>query len=166
MTIKKIVVEDMDKFIRLLSNFAYSIGCACLYLISLWIIAAAIIGIVVDLRTSAFTIYKLLDEVALIVFSIAVIDVSKYLMIEEVLKEHDRSQKEARHAFTKFVVIIVTALSLEALVITIESVKTDISKLIYPILMFVTATLLIIGLGVYQKLNASSEESSSRRKNR
>lgn len=155
----------MNKAIKTLSNFAYSIGCSALYLTSLWIIIAAIIGVVFDLKNSAFTLYKLLDDVALIVFSIAVIDVSKYLMIEEVLKEHDRSPKEARHAFTKFVLIIVTALSLEALVITIESVKTDISKLIYPIFMFLTATLLIIGLGIYQKLNASSEESSSHRKN-
>ncbi len=147
----------MDKYIRLLSNFAYTVGCACLYLISLWIIAAAIISIVTDLSTSVFTVYKLLDEVALIVFSIAVIDVSKYLIVEEVLKGHDRSPKEARRAFTKFITIIVTALSLEALVITIESVKTDVTKLIYPILLFLAATILLVGLGVYQKCNSSSE---------
>lgn len=147
----------MDKYIRILSNFAYTVGCACLYLISLWIIAAAIISIVSDLSTSVFTVYKLLDEVALIVFSIAVIDVSKYLIVEEVLKGHDRSPKEARRAFTKFITIIVTALSLEALVITIESVKTDITKLIYPILLFLVATILLVGLGVYQKCNSSSE---------
>jgi len=147
----------MDKYIRILSNFAYTVGCACLYLISLWIIAAAIISIVTDLSTSVFTVYKLLDEVALIVFSIAVIDVSKYLIVEEVLKGHDRSPKEARRAFTKFITIIVTALSLEALVITIESVKTDITKLIYPILLFLAATILLVGLGVYQKCNSSSE---------
>ncbi len=147
----------MDKYIRILSNFAYTVGCACLYLISLWIIAAAIISIVRDLSTSVFTVYKLLDEVALIVFSIAVIDVSKYLIVEEVLKGHDRSPKEARRAFTKFITIIVTALSLEALVITIESVKTDITKLIYPILLFFAATILLVGLGVYQKCNSSSE---------
>ena len=147
----------MDKYIRMLSNFAYTVGCACLYLISLWIIAAAIISIVTDLSTSVFTVYKLLDEVALIVFSIAVIDVSKYLIVEEVLKGHDGSPKEARRAFTKFITIIVTALSLEALVITIESVKTDITKLIYPILLFLAATILLVGLGVYQKCNSSSE---------
>ncbi len=155
----------MSRFIKHLSNIAYTIGCLSLYLISLWIIAAAIIEILTDLKNSTFTIYKLLDEVALIVFSIAVIDVSKYLMLEEVLKEHDKSPKEERHSFTKFVIIIITALSLEALVITIELVKKDVTLLIYPILMFVTAMLLIIGLGVYQKLNASAEESSSRRKN-
>ncbi|MCH9812162.1 hypothetical protein K0U07_05330 [bacterium] len=148
----------MDKFIRILSNFAYSVGCACLYLISLWIITAAIVGIFWDITGDAFTIYKLLDDVALIVFSIAVIDVSKYLMIEEVLKDNERSPTEARRAFTKFVIIIVTALSLEGLVIAIESLKTDLSNLIYPIFLFLTATVLLVGLGVYQKLNASSEK--------
>lgn len=147
----------MERLIRYLSNFAYTVGCISLYLISLWIIAAAIVGIVYDVSQSAFTIYKLLDEVALLVFSVAVIDVSKYLMIEEVLKEGDRSPEEARRAFTKFVIIIVTALSLEALVITIETVKTDIKELIYPIFMFGAATIMLVGLGVYQKLNSSSE---------
>ena len=148
----------MDKFVRILSNFAYSIGCICLYAISLWIIAAAVIGIAREVLTASFTVYKLLDEVALLIFSVAVIDVSKYLMIEEVLKDDNRSPKEARRAFTKFVVIIVTALSLEGLVITIETVKTDITNLVYPILIFITATILIVGLGIYQKLNASSEK--------
>lgn len=149
----------MDKFVRILSNFAYTIGCVCLYLISLWIIAAAVMGIITEVVSSNFTIYKLLDDVALLIFSVAVIDVSKYLMIEEVIKKHDRSPKEARRAFTKFVVIIVTALSLEGLVITIETVKTDITKLIYPILIFITATILIVGLGLYQKFNADAEKS-------
>ena len=149
----------MDKFIKILSNFAYTIGCLCLYLISLWIITAAIVGIITDLRSDHFTIYKLLDDVALIVFSVAVIDVSKYLMIEEVLKGDDnRSPRDARRAFTKFVIIIITALSLEGLVITIETVKTDVTHLIYPIFLFFTATILMVGLGVYQKLNADSEK--------
>ena len=148
----------MDTFIRYLSNFAYTVGCTCLYLISLWIIGAAIYELIVEMGKDTFTIYKLLDEVALIVFSVAVIDVSKYLMIEEVLKEHDRSPVEARRAFTKFIVIISTALCLEGLVITIETVKTDISLLIYPILMFITVTILIIGLAYYQKCNAESEK--------
>ncbi|MCH9621415.1 MAG: hypothetical protein S4CHLAM20_08350 [Chlamydiia bacterium] len=148
----------MDRFIRILSNFAYSVGCISLYLISLWIITAAIVGIIHDVNDSTFTIYKLLDEVALLVFSVAVIDVSKYLMIEEVLKDDHRSPKDARRAFTKFIIIIVTALSLEALVITIETVKTDITKLIYPIFMFFAATILLVGLGVYQKLNANAEK--------
>lgn len=147
----------MDKFITFLAKFAYTVGCVSLYLISLWIITAAGVRIYIDLSDASFTIYKLLDEVALLVFSIAVIDVSKYLMTEEVLKKKDSSPREARRSFTKFVVIIVTALSLEALVITIETVKTDITKLTYPILMFVTATFLIIGLGIYQRLNSMSE---------
>lgn len=148
----------MDKIIRVLSNFAYTVGCFCLYLISFWIITAAIVGIYKDITAQAFTIYKLLDDVGLIVFSIAVIDVSKYLMIEEVLRGADRSPAEARRAFTKFVIIIVTALSLEGLVIAIESLKTELSNLIYPIFLFLTATVFLIGLGVYQKLNASSEK--------
>ena len=148
----------MDKLVRRLSNFAYTVGCVSLYLISMWIIGASLAGIVLEIRSEPFVIYKILDEVALLIFSVAVIDVSKYLMTEEVLREHDRSPRDARRAFTKFVIIIITALCLEGLVITIETAKRDITQLLFPIFIFVIATFMMIGLGVYQKLNASSEE--------
>lgn len=144
--------------INWLSKFAYSIGCLCLYLIALWIFGASVWTIIKEGLGDTFTVYKLLDEVALIVFSIAVIDVSKYLMVEEVLKAIEPPPDEARQAFTRFVIIIVTALSLEGLVLTIETAKTDLSMIIYPILIFFISAILLISLGVYQKLNASSEK--------
>ena len=144
--------------ITTLAKIAYTIGCICLYIISIWIFGAAVWRIIKEILSSDFTVYKLLDEVGLIVFSIAVIDVTKYLMIEEVVKGAERPPREARHAFTKFVIIIVTALSLEGLVLTIETAKTDLTMVIYPIFIFLTVTLLIVSLGVYQKLNASSEK--------
>lgn len=152
---------QIKSFIVRLSSFAYTFGCICLYIISIWIFIGAIYDVILDLSSGDFTIYKLLDEVGLIVFAIAVIDVCKYLMLEEVLRENDRSPVEARQSFTKFVVIIVTALSLEGLVLTIETAKTDLSKIIYPIFLFLTATVFVIGLGLYQKLNASSEHHES-----
>lgn len=139
------------------SNIAYTIGCVSLYVIALWIFVGAIWSIVSDAVTEAFTIYKLLDEVALIVFAIAVIDVCKYLMFEEVLRDRERSWKESADAFAKFVMIIATALSLEGLVLTIEMAKTAPSKMIFPILLFFTAAVLIVALGIYQKLSISAQ---------
>lgn len=151
-------MDSSLKWITWLSRFAYSIGCLCLYFIALWIFGAGVWQIIIEITGVQFTVYKLLDEVALIVFSIAVIDVSKYLMVEEVLKSTERPPREARQAFTRFVIIIVTALSLEGLVLTIETAKTDLTKIVYPILIFFTATFFLISLGIYQKLNASSEQ--------
>ena len=150
--------QSETNFVHYLAKFAFTVGSTCLYIISLWIFFAAVWRIVIDVSQEAFTIYKLLDEVALVVFGIAVIDVSTYLMQEEVLKGPKKTPKEERRAFSKFGVIIVTALSLEGLVITIETAKTDLTKMIYPIVLFLSATLLLVGLGIYQKLNSDAEK--------
>lgn len=148
-------------FVIRVSNWGYLLGCAMLYLIAFWIILGTIWTIASDLfLTDTFSTYNLLDEVALIVFSIALIDVAKYLLIEEVitgiLTKHP--PKEARRTLTKFVIIIATALSLKGLVLAIEVAVSDIQKMIYPIMLLLTGTFMIIGLGVYQKLNASAED--------
>lgn len=147
------------RVVNWLSNFGYLIGCGALFIIALWIIATALVSVFKDGLSDQFSVYNLLDEVALIVFSIAVIDVSKYLIIEEVFGANQKKEpKEIRRALTKFVVIIATALSLEGLVLTIETAKSDISQLYYPAVLLFMAVFFIIGLGIYQKLNASAEK--------
>lgn len=150
------------RIILYFARFAYTLGCLCFYIISLWLFGSAIWRIISSVISQSFGVEKLLEEVGLIIFSIAVVDVSSYLMTEEVLKGPEKSPKEVRRTFTKFVIIIITALSLEGLVLTIDTVKTSISDLIYPILLFVTATVLLVGLGIYQKLNAQAEHNISK----
>jgi len=143
----------------ILSKTGFTIGCTFLYALSLWIIGGAVFSIIRDAMGEDFTIFNLLDEVGLIVFSIAVIDVAKYLMIEEVFKGNEkRHPKEAVGALTKFVLIIVTALSLEGLVLTIETAKTDVSKIYYPVALFITAIIFLVGLGVYRYLSGKAEK--------
>ena len=148
----------MKGFITKISNLAFFVGCICLYVVAIWIYIWAIYGVIHDAFQPDFTIYKLLDEVALIVFAIAVTDVAKYLMFEEVLREGERTPREELHTFTKFVTIIVTALLLEALVLMIQTAKWGMRDMIYPVFLFLTAAALIIALGIYQRLNNSSNK--------
>ncbi|NRA90904.1 MAG: general glycosylation pathway protein [Simkaniaceae bacterium] len=142
-----------------LSNLGYIAACVVLYLIALCILVSAVWSIIADMRSGTYTVYKLLDEVGLIVFSMAVIDVGKYLMLEEVIRKSEAELKPAhtRKTLTKLVIIIATALGLEGLVLTIEVAKQDVTKLLYPVSVLITAALLIIGVGIYQILNARSE---------
>lgn len=142
-----------------LSNFGYIAACIVLYLIALCILVSAVYGIIADMHSGEYTVYKLLDEVGLIVFSMAVIDVGKYLMLEEVIR---RSKKElhpsqTRKTLTKFAIIIASALALEGLVLTIEVAKQDVTKILYPVSVLITATIFIVGVGVYQILNSRAE---------
>lgn len=147
------------------SKAGYIIGCCVLYIISLWIIFYALYSIGCDLARGEFTVYNLLDEVGLLVFSIAVIDVAKYLAVEEIIKHGKvRAPDEERQSFTKFVMIIATALALEGLVLTIETAKTNLEMMIYPALLLLMSTIFIIAIGIYQKLNAYSDAAWANKK--
>lgn len=149
--------HEKQDFVSWMAKIAYGLGCLALYIIAIWIFFGAIWMMIQEALAEDFVIYHLLDEVGLLVFSIAVIDVGKFLMIEEVLKNGYRSPKKERGSFSRFLIIILTALSIEGLVLTIETAKTDLEKIIYPIMLFTIIALLILALGVYQKLNASSD---------
>ena len=146
--------NDFNSAILFFSNLGYIIGCFLLYIISLTIMASAVYGIVIDLFYSEkFDIYLVLNEVGLLVFSVAVIDIGKYLLLEEVLTENKKDPHvKASQTLPKFVIIIVSALSLEGLVLTIKIAKSDITQIIYPSILLVVAALFIIAISFFQKM--------------
>lgn len=155
--------DNSNKIVLVLSNFGYVVGCVALYVMAIWIIISSILSVLADANSSSFSVYNILDEVGLIVFAIAVIDVSKYLLIEEVIRlKKEKDPNEMKQTLSKFVIIIATALSLKGLVLAIETAKTDVTKIHYPVYLLITAILFIVGLGIYQKLHADSERRSSK----
>lgn len=155
---KKIKSNNFNSTVLFFSNFGYILGCLLLYIISLIIMASAVYGIIIDLFYSeVFDIYAVLNEVGLLVFSVAVIDIGKYLMLEEVLTEKQKDPHvKASQTLPKFVIIIVSALSLEGLVLTIKFAKSDITKVIYPSMLLIVAVLFIIAIGIFQRLSNTS----------
>jgi putative Mn2+ efflux pump MntP len=98
-----------------------------------------------------------------VIIAIAVFDVAKFLMEEEVVTGRERRiASEARRSLTKFISTIAIAIFLEALV-TVFRVSIDrVAELIYPTFLLFAATLLIIGLGLYQRLSATVERQVDR----
>jgi hypothetical protein len=106
----------------------------------------------------------ILQAIELIVVSIAVLDVGKYIAEEEVqTKKELRTPAEARKTLTKFLVIIIIAISLEALLYIFEAGHTDLQLLIYPTLLVVATVFLIVGLALFQKISVASEEKISQK---
>jgi len=151
-------LEKSHKIITNLVKLGYAIGCSTLYLTALVILGFSIFHLVIEIISPSFTIYKILDEIALIIFSIAALDVAKYLAIEEILRRcHKVSVREEKQSLTKFIVIISTAIALEGLVLTIETSKENLAHLIYPVILLLTSALFIITIGVYKKLTSFEE---------
>jgi hypothetical protein len=100
----------------------------------------------------------LLGAIGYIIIAIAVFDVAKFLVEEEVFESREKREAgEARRSLTKFISTIAVAVFLEGL-ITVFRVSTDrIAEMLYPTLLLLSGTLLVLGLGVYQRLSVTVE---------
>lgn len=104
-------------------------------------------------------IAALLNAIGLIVIGMAVFDVSRFLLEEEVFRSSStKSPAKQRGTLVKFLVIIAIAVSLEALVFVFDAGTKDITTLIYPTLLLMAAVFVVIGMGVYQKLTMAEQE--------
>ncbi len=104
----------------------------------------------------------MLQSVGAVIIAVAILDVAKYMIEEEVFRNKElRSPKEARETLTKIMVIVAIAVSIEALVYIFKAGAKDLSLLVYPSLLIVAVVLLIVGLGIYQKLSINSESTEN-----
>ena len=100
----------------------------------------------------------LLEAIGYVVIAMAVFDVAKYFVEEEVIRGREmRLASEARRSLTKFISTIAIAVFIEALVMVFRQGGQDIALILYPAAILVTGVLIILGLGVYQRLSADVE---------
>ena len=144
------------------SDLIYTLVSLSMLAISLLMIGYGLWEVWHAFSVSGDIIKKLLDAIGLIVISMAVFDVGKYFLEEEVLRDRElRSAREARETLTKFLVIITIAVSLEALVFIFGAGKENVSLLFFPTLLLVAVVFLVVGLGLYQRLSLTTERQST-----
>jgi hypothetical protein len=101
----------------------------------------------------------MLQAAGAVIIAVAILDVAKYMVEEEVLRRKElRSAREARETLTKIAVIISIAVSIEGIIYIFKAGAKDVSLLIYPATLILAATLLIVGLGIYQRLSVDVEK--------
>ena len=102
----------------------------------------------------------MLDSIGYMVIAIAVFEVAKYILEEEVFNPtENRHTGEARRSITKFVSTIIIAIFLEALVAIFQASKNPaaLDQMLYPTILLFAGVALIVGLGAYQRLSVSAE---------
>jgi hypothetical protein len=100
----------------------------------------------------------LLAGIGYVVIAMAVFDVAKYFVEEEVIRGREmRSAAEARRSLTKFISTIAIAIFIEGLVIVFQASKQNLPEMIFPTALLLVAIVIVIGLGVYQRLSADVE---------
>jgi hypothetical protein len=145
----------------------FGLFCNCVYVLAALAMVTVALGLIISSLMKVYDAFSivpvhqpaLLDAVSLIVISIAIFDVARYVMEEEVLHDRElRDPKEAREAITKFMVIIALAVALEGIVFMFDLGKATPECLLYPILLLSVSVLMIVGLGWYQRLSLQTEK--------
>lgn len=108
--------------------------------------------------------YTIIDSIGYVVIAIAIIDVAKHLIEEEVMGRHDAASG-FRENFPKFISIISIAIFLEGLVLVFKTTQDDIKLVVYPVLLLLVGVAMTVGLAIFQRFGAASSrgEATSRR---
>ena len=149
----------MTNIMDLVSRAVFGLAAAVLMLIALALSIYSATLIVAALRGPwADAGVGLLDSIGYVVIAMAVFDVAKYFVEEEVIRGREmRLASEARRSLTKFISTIAIAVFIEALVMVFRQGSQDIALILYPVAVLVTAVLIVLGLGLYQRLSADVE---------
>jgi len=108
----------------------------------------------------------ILTAIGYVVIALAVFDVAKYFVEEEVLRNRSLvTTSDVRRSLTKFISTIAIAVFIEGLVIAFQVSKHDVDKMPYPTALLATAILIVLGLGAYQRLNVEVERQVDRKDN-
>ncbi|WP_321323050.1 hypothetical protein [Thiomicrorhabdus sp.] len=153
----------MKKIFNILFSSVHLIASVILVVLSLVIMGWSVYEVVSKIDEPIDFIPLMLQSVGAIIIAAAIIDVAQYMMEEEVfLNKELRNPEEARRTITKIIVIITIAVSIEGLVYIFKAGTKDLTLLLYPALLIVVSAVLIVGLGVYQKLSATIEKTEKK----
>ncbi|WP_263832655.1 hypothetical protein [Sulfurospirillum oryzae] len=148
----------MQRLFAFLLNSIHLFAALILIIMSLLIMGWAVYEVIASIPLKGEFIPRMLQSVGAIVISAAIIDVAQYMIEEEVFMNKElRDPREARRTLTKIIVIITIAVSIEGLVYIFKAGTESMALLIYPAWLLFVSAILIVSLGVYQKLSATIE---------
>jgi hypothetical protein len=148
----------MERYFELFSKIIYFAIAFALMLMAFALVAFSAWHMITGVLAGKSSTAGVLHSVGLIIVSVAIFDVGKFLIEEEVIRARElRSIREARRSLTKFMSIIIIATSLEALVIVFETKQEVVSQLLYPSILLISAVLVLVGLSVFVWLSSRAD---------
>lgn len=138
----------------LFSRLLYTIIAFALLGASIILLGVAVWRTAQGFWTADGALDTMLDAIGLVIIAVAVADVGKFLFEEEVVADRElRRPAEARGSLTKFMTIMIVALSLESLVLIAKTTRETMGNIIYPGMLMLLAILALVGLGLFQRLS-------------
>ena len=156
----------MQKTMEFLSRFGF--GTASLVLMAM---SLSLVGFALTQLYGAMTRQwsdvgdALLEAIGYVVIAMAVFDLAKYFIEEEVIRGREmRIASEARRSLTKFMSTISIAVFIEALVTAVRVSKQDVSQMLPPTLLLLSGIVIVVGLGIFQRLSVEVERHEGAKK--
>jgi putative Mn2+ efflux pump MntP len=158
----------MQKMMDFLSRFGFATASLVLMAMSLALVAFALTELYGAVTHQWSDVGDaLLDAIGYVVIAMAVFDLAKYFIEEEVIRGREmRIASEARRSLTKFMSTISIAVFIEALVTVVRVSKQDVDKMFPPTLLLVAAIIIVVGLGIYQRLSVVAEQHEEEKKSK
>lgn len=151
-----------SKIYQTVNNYLYILVTWLLLFFSLALIFSSIynlyINIFHELSEENITL-AILQWVWSVVIWVAIADVAKYMYEEEIVKNKELTRaKEARETLTKIIVIISIAVAIEGLIYIFKAWIQDIRLLVYPSILIISSSIMIVGLWIYHKLTVNVDK--------
>jgi hypothetical protein len=151
---------DLDRLMEMLSRIAFASASLVLIAMSFALVVYGAIEVVMVMHASwGEASGVMLAAIGYVVIAVAVFDVAKYFIQEEVIRGREmRNASEARRSLTKFISTIAIAVFIEGLVTVFRVSKENVREMFYLTALLLTAIVIVIGLGIYQRLSAEVEQ--------
>ena len=102
---------------------------------------------------------SVLESIALLTVAVAALELGQTLVEEEVVREaHMSAPTRVRRFLSRFMVVLVVALTIETLVLVFRAGHEEPANLLYPAAVGITAAALLAAWGVFIRFNRAAEE--------
>jgi hypothetical protein len=153
--------SPVSRATHFISAVIYLLASLALIFASMLMIFRSLYDLYVIVAVERVVTKDIIDSISFTIVAIAVFDVGRYILEEEVQRHKElTSLAEVRKTLTRFMVAIAVALSLEGLVGVFDAAVKDPTKLIYPVAVVLCAVVVMLGLGLYQRISVDIERSA------
>jgi hypothetical protein len=153
----------VERGFELLARLLFILVTLALFGLALALVAAGGWELVGGALGGQAGIYDLMNGVGLMIVALAIGDVAKFVFEENLVRERElRAPAEALRSLTKFMTIIIIALSLEGVVGIFEAGRDkSFDQMVFPTLVMACAVLALVGLGAFQFLSRRSQREAA-----
>lgn len=151
------LIELHETFNNFTKMFYKLIGFSLIFFAFL-AIGYALYSFVSHLISDGFTMDTLFKPIVSVTLGLAIFDLAKTLLEREVYYKNYGKEGEENTVLTKFVIAIIIALSIEALMVVFKIAIHDYTEMIYGLYLIIGVGIVIGSLGVYTFLSSKGEK--------